>query len=200
MSSSDYMSDDSPDVSKASEVLDWTGRDRWNALYTVTLGELIDHGVFDWSRPELDWKDAAYNGEQYERVCEYFIERFRFREISIEPYLEWAYALRRKLRFELMPKYNALYKLADEGFDPFQESDTYHKERVIGSDYPETLLSGNSDYITSGQDREFEEVKRGKILDAYMAYKESFVSVDESLLDELECLFIGLYSVTIGGM
>lgn len=200
MSSSDYMPDDSPDVTDPDEVMGWTGRDRWNAIYTVTLGELIGRGVFDWDSTELSWADAAYDAEQYKRVCEYFIERFRFREISIEPYLEWAYMLRRRLRFELMPKYKALYKLAAEGIDLAQDSDSYHKERVIGSDYPETLLSGNSDYITTGQDREFEDVKRGNIVDAYSKYLEAFTPVDEALLDELEGMFIGLYSVTIGGM
>lgn len=200
MSSSDYMPDDSPDVTDLDEVMSWSGRDRWAAIYTVTLGELIDHGVFDWDSTELSWADAAYDAEQYKRVCEYFIERFRFREISIEPYLEWAYTLRRKLRFELMPKYKALYKLAAEGIDPAQDSDTYHKERVIGSDYPETLLSGNSDYITAGQDREFEDIKRGNIVDAYSKYLDAFTPVDEALLDELEGMFIGLYSVTIGGL
>lgn len=200
MANSDYMPDYGPDVTDIAETLDWTGRDKWNAIYTVTLGELIDHGVFDWSSPELAWRDAAYSEEQYSRVCDYFIERFRFREISIEPYLEWAYMLRRKLRFELMPKYKALYKMLDEGFDPAQDSDSYHKERVIGSDYPETLLSGNSDYVTTGQDKEYEDVRRANMLDSYLKYQQEFRAIDESLLDELEGMFIGLYSVTIGGM
>ena len=33
---------------------DWTGHDQWNAVYTITIGELIDCGLFDWKRPELD--------------------------------------------------------------------------------------------------------------------------------------------------
>ena len=65
---------------------DWTGRDQWNAVYTITIGELIDCGLFDWKRPELDWSSAAFNEDQYDRVCSYFIERFYFREISLEPF------------------------------------------------------------------------------------------------------------------
>ena len=97
MAASDYMPTGFPDFSSQDEVNEWTGRDRWNAVYTITLGELIDKGVFDWSLDILDWSAAAYSAEQYKRVCAYFIERFRFREISIEPFYEWATMLHRKL-------------------------------------------------------------------------------------------------------
>ena len=30
---------------------EYTGRDQWNAVYTITIGELLDAGVFDWSMP-----------------------------------------------------------------------------------------------------------------------------------------------------
>ena len=152
MAASDYMPTTYPDFGSQGEVNDWMGKDRWNAVYTITLGELIDKGVFDWGLDILDWSSAAYSTEQYSRVCAYFIERFRFREISLEPFYEWATMLHRKLGYELMPKYRNLYRYLDEEFDPAQISDKYHKRRAIGSDYPETLLSGNSDYVSNGQD------------------------------------------------
>ena len=200
MAASDYMPTSYPDFGSQGEVNDWTGKDRWNAVYTITLGELIDKGVFDWKMPVLDWSKAAYSPEQYERVCAYFIERFRFREISIEPFYEWANMLHRKLVFELMPKYRNLYKYLDAEFDPAQISDKYHKRRAIGSDYPETLLSGNSDYVSNGQDEESEDIERGDLMEAYETYVTRYQAIDQCLLDELESMFIGLYTVSIDGM
>lgn len=200
MASSDYMPLDYPDFGDADSVNVWTGREKWNAIYTVTIGELMEHDLFSWDSDELNWKDAAYSTEQYERVCAYFVERFRFREISIVPYLEWAYMLRRKLVYELMPKYRLMYKMLDDNFDIAQDSDDYEKRRVVGSTYPETLLSGNADYASDGRDEENEQIKRGNLLDAYLKYEQEFKAIDESLLDELECMFIGLYTVSIDGL
>ena len=200
MASSDYMPVTYPDFSKIDEVTEWTGREQWNAVYTIALGELIEHDLFDWSSEHLDWKQAAYNEEQYARVCDYFIERFRFREISIVPFLEWAYTLRRKLVYELMPKYRLMYKMLDDDFDLAQDGVDYSKRRVIGSEYPETLLSGNSDYINTGTDEENEKIHRGNLLDAYLKYQQEFQAIDKQLLDELEVMFIGMYTTTIEGM
>lgn len=200
MAASDYMPTGYPDFSSQDSVNEWTGRDKWDAIYTVTLGELIDKGVFDWSLDILDWSAAAYSSEQYKRVCAYFIERFMFREISIEPFFEWATMLHRKLVYELMPKYRNLYKYLDEEFDPAQVSDRYHKRRAIGSDYPETLLSANADYISNGQDEESEDIERGNLQDAYNNYVTQYQAIDTHLLDELESMFIGLYTVSIDGM
>ena len=116
MTASDYMPISYPNFSSQDAVNEWTGQNKWNAVYTITLGELIDKGIFDWSLNVLDWSSAAYNTEQYTRVCNYFIERFRFREISIEPFYEWATMLHRKLVYELMPKYKNLYQYLDDDF------------------------------------------------------------------------------------
>lgn len=177
------------------DLLDYTGKSVWNAIYTVQLGELAEKGVFDWEDPLLDWSNYAYNAAQYKRVCEYFLFRFEFREISLEPFYEWARRLYFKLVYELMPKYKPLYERADEGINPLQESDEYFKRRTIDSDYPETQLSANSDYASFGTDEEYERVKEGNISDNLESFGSKYKSVDEMLLDELECMFIGLYTV-----
>lgn len=200
MATSDYMPQEYPDFGKPEEVTDWVGKSKWNAIYTVQLGELVEKGVFDWKLPVLDWSEAAYSADQYKRVCDYFIQRFMFREIGIEPFYEWANMLRRKLVYELMPKYKHMYEEMDSGFDFAQEYDRYHKRRAIGSDYPETLLSGNSDYASNGQDEQSEEIGRGNLFDAYLKYQDLFKPVDELMLDDLESMFLGLYSVSLDGM
>lgn len=179
------------------EMLEYTGRDRWNAVYTITIGELIDSGVFDWSRPELDWSEAAFDDNQYKRVCDYFVQRFMYREISIEPFLEWAVMLKRKLIYEIMPKYKPLYERMKDSFNPLASEDEYYKNRTIQSEYPETLLSKNSDYITDGRDEEYQRIKETNPLDKLEEYKLKFYPVDVAILDELESMFISMYTANV---
>lgn len=176
-----------------SEMLDYTGQPESHAVYTVELCELMQSGAFNWSRPELDWSEAAYDEEQYERFCKYFEERFMFREIGMLPPLQWFTALKRMLVYELMPKYKPLYVQVANGISPLGENE-YYKERHVSSSYPETLLSGNSDYISSGEDREFERIKVDNAAEALEAYRNGFRSVDAALGDELEILFISMYT------
>ena len=193
----DTIFTESNEQSDITHYLEWSGQPLWNAIYTVQLGELIDHGVFNWSDEILDWSSAAYNEEQYNRVCSYFIEQYRYREISIEPYLEWALMLHKKLVYELMPKYAPLYKRVDEGINPLQTSDEYFKRRAIGSDYPETLLSGNADYISNGQDEEHEKLTEGNFAESYSDFAAVYKPVDSLLIEDLDSMFISLYTVSI---
>lgn len=178
---------------------DFTGRYEQHDVLTITLGELIESGVFNWDNDMLNWSDAAYDDEQYERVCTYFNERFYYREISMLPFKQWANYLHRKLVFELMPKYSPLYGRVAEGINPFQMSDEYYKERAIDSSYPETLLSQNADYITDGRDIEHEKLTEGRIAEMVTDYAASFKMVDELLLDELEIMFTSMYTVNVNG-
>lgn len=175
----------------------YTGKDEFYAVYTIQLGELIERGIFDWSMNILDWKTAAFDDAQYTRLCEYFIERFYYREISIEPFYEWAKTLKRKLVFELMPKFRPLYERMGEGINPLSDSNEYYKNRTIESSYPETLLSGNADYITDGRDEEFERIKEGNFINEVTDFAERFKSVDEMLLDQLESMFVSMYTTNV---
>lgn len=185
------------------EIIDldtWTGENETHALYTIKLVELVQTGVFDWSRPELNWSSAAYDEEQYERVCSYFIERYRYEEIALLPVKEWMLSLRRRLVYELMPKYRPLYERLKDGLNPFQESDEYHKKRSITSDYPETILSANADYVSDGVDIEYETVREGNIAEMAINYRDMYKDVDNMLLDELEIMFIQIYTANVNGL
>lgn len=179
------------------EMLDYTGNEQFNAVYTITIGELVSSGVFDWSKDALDWSDAAYNPEQYKRICNYFIERFYYREISIEPFAEWARMIKRKFIFEVMPKYKPLYDRIAQGYAPLADADEFYKSRIVDSSYPQTMLSGNSDYLTSGRDEEHETIKEGNLVDSITKYAADFHGVDELLLDEFESMFICLYTTNV---
>lgn len=180
-----------------SEYDEYTGKERFNAVYTIQLGELIEDGVFDWSKPMFDWSEAAIDETQYKRVCDYFNDRFYYREISMEPFKVWANYLRRKLVYELMPKYKPLYERISEGVNPLANSNEYYKNRTIESAYPETLLSENADYITDGKDEEFQRIKEGDYVESTAKFAEMYKGIDEMMLDELEPLFISLYTANV---
>ena len=176
---------------------DFTSRNQWNAVYTVQLGELVDKGLFNWSDDLLNWSEFAYDEEQYSRVCAYFIERFYYREISIEPYLEWARILHYKIAYELMPKYKPLYERLKDGISPLADSNEYYKNRTIESAYPETLLSQNADYITDGKDTEYQRLHENNFTNASNIFYNNYRTVDKALLDELETMFISMYTLNI---
>lgn len=177
-----------------------TGIPELHPLYTVYLQSLIDDGVFDWTKPELDWSSAAYDTGQYERVCAYFIERYRYQEIAVLPVKLWFNELHRRLVYDLMPKYRPLYEAAAQGVNPYQDIDEWHKRRQITSDYPETLLSANADYASDGVDLEYETVKNGNIAEHTAQFAELYRGVDTLLLDELEVLFIQVYTANVNGL
>ena len=172
----------------------YTGRKIYKAVYTITLAELQDAGLFSWDKDYLQWQSFAYDNEQYERVCAYFLERFKYREISMKPFIVWCNYLMRKIKYELMPKYKPLYAAYAKGLDPLASSDEIYKERKVNSKYPQTLLSGNSDYATEGDDTEYERIRYDDAIGKLQQFSEGFHAVDEMLLDELECMFIGLYN------
>lgn len=176
-----------------------TSPDEWNAIYTIQLGELIETGVFDWSMDSLDWSEAAYSPEQFHELCKYFEQRFYFREISIEPFYEWAFTLKRKIVYEIMPKYRHLYERIAQGVNPLQDAAEYEKRRVINSEYPETLLSGNSDYLSTGMDSEYDRIKEGNLTESLQAFKDAYEPVNQLICDELECMFICLYTANVNG-
>ena len=96
-----------------------------------------------------------------------------------------------------MPKYRPLYKRMEDGVNPLGIEDEYKKSRLINSAYPETMLSGNSDYISDGTDEEWERVLEGETVERFNAYVLEFHSIDEALLDELEDMFCCMYSANV---
>ena len=100
---------------------------------------------------------------------------------------------------ELMPKYKPLYKMIDDGIDPLQVGNEYGKSRNIFSEFPETLLNGNSDYVSTGTDREYEVIKQGNLVEQLEDYAKRYYDIDVMILNELEIMFTSLYSVSTNG-
>ena len=160
----------------------------------ITLGELHEMGFFDKTDPEWEWD--AYDEEQYERVMDMILERYYWRELGVMPEYRWKRTFLRHMN-EIMPKYKVLYERADQGVNPLQESSEYAKDRVIFSDFPATLLTGNADYTSTGTDRENEVVREGDIVTQTNDYAERYRTVDVMILDELDFLFSCVLTSTV---
>lgn len=180
----------------------------WHSAVTIQLGELIEGGWVHWYddtlddevfgvHPDPEWEWDWYDLQQYKRICDKFNARFYWDEISILPPLKWKQQLLRKLN-EIMPKYKLMYKAID-GTDILAKGVKYGKSRNIYSEFPETLLNGNSDYVSNGADREYEDVEQGGLVEMAEAVRDRYQDVDVLILDELECMFTALVSVNVNG-
>ena len=165
----------------------------WHAVLTYELGELVEDGIIDFDSSEYDFD--CYDSEQRQRLWQLFQTRFYFREIGIIPYRRWHMRLIGTLN-EIMPKYKPLYEYIDEGNQPLAVESIYNKSRSISSDFPQTILSGNEDYASFGNDFEHEEIRLGDYIEKM---KDTFTlrTVDSMILDELEPLFSSLITVNM---
>ena len=154
-----------------------TGIPDFHAKQTIQLGDLIEDEIFTWER--VNWKDAAYNESQYNRLCELFEAKFWLREISFTPIGLWMKRLRLELTYNLMPKYKPLYNQLEDGdYDPLQTGGEYRKERKIESDFPETLLSQNQDYASKSLNAsgKFTLIRRTSAKTGYEVILDGFYS------------------------
>ena len=180
-----------------------TNPDVPNAYFSITLGELLykdeyTEPVFSWTGI-MDWSEFAFSPEQYERVCAMFEAKYYWEEIS-EPanYQKWLRLLAYTIKYELCPKYNKLYALETKNELPLLATGSeFGKSREIESEFPETLLSGNSDYASFGKDREYEDIKHGDTLEKLEAIAEKYRSIDQMFIDELQPFFSMLYSTNL---
>lgn len=168
----------------------------FHAVVTIQLGELIEWGWIKWTDPT--WKWDYYNIEQYHRVCKKIEDRFWAREIGILPPGQWKREYIRKMN-EIMPKYKLLYREIDNGINFLQESDEYHKERNVFSEFPQTRLADNQDYASNGNDLEYEHVREGSPVDKIDYFANKYNDIDVLILNELEVLFSALVSVSLNG-
>ena len=174
-----------------------------NAYVSITLGELLykdeyTEPVFKWEGV-ADWSEYAFSPEQYARVCTMFEQKYYWEEIS-EPanYQKWLRLLAYTIKFELCPKYNKLYELERNKELPLLATlSKYGKSRDIDSEFPETLLSGNSDYASFGKDREYEDVQLGDTLEKLEEIAATYRSIDQMFVDELQPFFAMVYSTNL---
>lgn len=169
------------------------GGDYYSSM-TASLGEWYERGFYD---PEDEsWFWDWYSEEQYERVCGKFLNRFWYRECAVLPAFRWKQAYLEKMN-EIMPKYKMLYSWLDEGFDPRMAEDVFGKSRDIFSDFPATLLGGNSDYASNGTDNEYEKITYGRFTEVWDWFVRHYRDPDVLILDECDTLFGSVLTSTV---
>lgn len=168
----------------------------WHAVFSIQLCELIESGfeIFgdeDW--PSLDW----YSDEVRTRLEKKIVRRYYYREIGITPPGEWRHELTRVMG-EVLPKYRPLYAALAAGGSILADSDEWHKERHVYSDFPATQLDTETqDYARSAEDHEYETVTTGDWLEKAREVQRSYKDVDAMILDEIECCFSCMFSVNM---
>lgn len=168
----------------------------WRTAVGVTLDELIEAGVLDFESEYMKWN--APDEETRDRINGKIIARFGQRSISMTPPGLWMQQFRRKMN-EIVPKYKLLWDKLGDDFNPWLNYENYGKARQIYSDYPQMELSGNSDYASNGNDREYDDLQQGDQLERANALALAYQDADARLLDELEVLFSGLITVNFNG-
>lgn len=162
-------------------------------VVTLALGELWHDGWFDLTDPS--WDFPKYSDEQHERLCKKILDHYYMRNIGVLPLAAWKREFLRKLN-EIMPKYIVLYKKIDTSPDSYNATDEYYKSRNIVSDFPQTQLSGEEDYASTGVDHQYERLHDGSIIDLSTKLN-AYDDVDLQIVNELESLFSCLFTVNI---
>lgn len=194
------------DVSRYQDIfpeLDKPVYDDFHGVYTIKLGELIHDGLIKftdgtWYKQlngqAIDW----YDNDQRARFWKKFEDHYFDREIGELPYLRWKRRLLNKLAL-IMPKYKVLYGLMDNDPNFLQVYDDYGKSRNIYSDFPQTMLSGNEDYASTGNDNQYERKRDGDFLDKYLDMLDRYDDLDLKLVREFDTNFYTVLSSNMNG-
>lgn len=188
----------------------------FHSIMNVSLGELIYDKIINWNEEKnnkipdytkLTWnwkscvyiKDNDFNAQQelYDRLCNKIEGRYFNRDISITPVWQWKREFIRTM-YEIMPKYNKLYAIIDN-VNILQTENKYGKKRNIASSFPQTLLNNDSDYASSGVDKEYEDIIDGDIIKKIKEHNLDYKDVDVMILNEIEILFSPFISVSVNG-
>lgn len=171
---------------------------QWYDVASIRWGEVLDGNLDGFGTLE-EWPLEWYSDEQRERFIRKFNDRYMWREVSIYPLGEWRQQFIRLFN-ELAPKYALLYKaVEDPDFDPTLTEQVHHKQRDIGSDFPQTMLGANADYASRGNDMEYLHNVRGDIVAKLQSIASGYKDVDVMYLDELGVMFSNLVSVSYNG-
>lgn len=165
----------------------------FHAVYSITLGELLEGGFDPFGEPQwakIDWYDDA----QRERFEEKFKLHYYWYELGITPVRKWRMMLTAKV-WEQMPKYKPIYKALNDGQNILGVSDEYGKGRNVYSDFPATQLApSNQDYASNARDNEYEKINTGDFLEKMKQLKD-YNDLDLLLIKDCEVLFSCLSTV-----
>lgn len=169
----------------------------FHAVVTVTLNEYIADGLIDFS--DSSWDFDSFDDEQRNRIYTKIIGRFGDREIGILPFGRWKRRMIATLN-EFMPNVMPIYQALKDGYTPMQAGGEFYKSRDIHSDFPQTMLNGETqDYASDGSDHEHELIRTGDFIDTAARLYDYYQNPDTMVLNRIERLFSPLITVNING-
>lgn len=179
----------------------------YHAVYSIQVCELVNDGfdVFgDEGWEEIDWPTddsdpTSWLGRTRDRLQDKLLRKYWFAEIDPRVPGIWRYDLTTRMQL-VMPKYKRVYEVIAGGLNPMAAKDTYTKNRRVFSDYPAAQLDNTThDYASTADDYEAEIVELGDVTEK-MAALRTYNDVDAAVLAELECCFLQVLTMTMGGM
>ena len=181
-------------------------RPDYHAVYSVQVCELVNDGFEVFGDPgwdEIAWPSdsdpKSYLSKTRERLESKLLRKFWFAEIDPRVPGIWRYDLTTKMQL-IMPKYREVYEAVADGLSPLTDSDAYEKNRRVYSDYPAAQLDNNTrDYASTADDYESERIEIGDVMDK-MSRLSTYNDVDAAVLEELECCFCQIMTVSMSGM
>lgn len=181
-------------------------RPDYHAVYSVQVCELVNDGfdVFgDEGWEQIDWPSdenpESWLSQTRSRLEGKLLRKFWFAEIDPRVPGIWRYDLTTKMQL-IMPKYREVYKAVADGLSPLADSDVYEKNRRVYSDYPAAQLDNNTrDYASTADDYESERVELGDVIEK-MSRLSTYNDVDAAVLEELECCFCQIMTMSMSGM
>lgn len=178
----------------------------YHAVYSVQLCELVNDGFEVFGDPgwnEIAWPadddSESYLSKTRDRLESKLLRKFWFAEIDPRVPGIWRYDLTTKMQL-IMPKYREVYEAVAGGLSPLTDSDAYEKNRRVYSDYPAAQLDNTTrDYASTADDYESERIEIGDVMDK-MSRLSTYNDVDAAVLDELECCFCQIMTMSMNGM
>lgn len=166
----------------------------WHSVVSIQLGELIQDGFCDDKLSGWEW--PKYTDEQDAQLRSKLVNHYYYREIALIPPGLFKHEFIRKMN-EIMPKYVKLYKLLDESPELFGGASDWYKGRDVFSDFPQTQLSGeNSDYASSGTDKEYQKIHQNDFIDTVSKIKD-YNDVDLMIINDMNSMFSCLMTVNV---
>ena len=163
----------------------------FHSVVTISLGELLHEGVIVWDEPEMRWD--AYDDQQFWRVTKAVEERYWDRELGVLPIASWKRRYVGRMN-ELMRKLRLAYEKLDNA-NLMQTSDSFSKNRSVGSAFPATQLKPTTqDYASDAADFEGETVTEGNYVQQAKLLDE-YDDLDLQLVNYVDVLFSSLFTV-----
>lgn len=162
---------------------------------TIVFGSLIEDG-WDWGRN--DWKAYNVSPEAMAlvrpRINEKIEDRYFTRELGQLPVSAFKRNLKSRLQ-DAIAQYGWVYEEAFKGLDFSATEIERFKQRETRSDYPQSLLQvDNKDYLTWGEDEEYEKTLSKSSLPLLMQFYSSMTEPDAKIIEAVEICFSQLLS------